>query len=149
MKRLGYEIEGFLPHLLMVFSLMMLTFYVITLFNEAMGFFTARISMWFQVAYLALAIVVAADSILPKRMRIYAAIVGGCCMAMLIPVVIGTLNNDVAFFSGKLYQNLAGLLSVGTCEYAIHTFIRQRKEAQTDMAVSEPVSESAEQVQHV
>ncbi|MBR7164853.1 MAG: hypothetical protein IKD18_01105 [Clostridia bacterium] len=46
MKKLGSFLLGLLPHITLILSLMLLTFFVIDQFNEAMAFLDNTITKW-------------------------------------------------------------------------------------------------------
>lgn len=57
MKRVGSFLEWLLPHLIIVISVMILTFVIINFFNPYMQFVENRFTQWLLVAFGVLSIV--------------------------------------------------------------------------------------------
>lgn len=129
LSRISHGIDAFAPHLLMAFSLMILSFVVINILNDAMGFLTAKISMWFQVGYLLLGAAVALACFVCGRAKAFALPVIAFCAVMLVPVLIYAVRGSIDFFSAPYYQYVIGACACLTFALSIVDITIQRKKA--------------------
>ena len=74
--RAGSAVLSLFPHLLMTYSWMLLTFFVINLFNTAMFFLTSATSQHFEVVYAATALVCAVTALFRKSLYMQHPAVG-------------------------------------------------------------------------
>ncbi|MBQ8921799.1 MAG: hypothetical protein IJ060_06515 [Oscillospiraceae bacterium] len=68
LRRAGGGFLSFFPHLLMTYSWMLLTFYVINIFNPAMFFLTSKISQKFELVYAGVTLICAGTVFLRKSL---------------------------------------------------------------------------------
>lgn len=64
MKKIGSVLLGLLPHITLILSLMLLTFFVLDQFNEAMAFLDNTITKWLLGITALLTVILSVFSIL-------------------------------------------------------------------------------------
>lgn len=64
MKKIGSVLLGLLPHITLILSLMLLTFFVLDQFNEAMAFLDNTITKWLLGITTLLTVILSVFSIL-------------------------------------------------------------------------------------
>ena len=69
-RRAGGAFLSLFPHLLMTYSWMLLTFYVINIFNPAMCFLSAKTSQHFEIVYAATALICAGTVLFRKSLYV-------------------------------------------------------------------------------
>ena len=67
MKKFLRFLEALLPHLVLILSLVLLTYFVIDQFNEAMAFLANAITKWMLCLFCILTLTLALVSILRKK----------------------------------------------------------------------------------
>ena len=67
MKKLLRFLEALLPHLILILSLVFLTFFVIDQVNEAMAFLANAITTWMLFIFCILTLILSLISILRKK----------------------------------------------------------------------------------
>ena len=67
MKKLLRFLEALLPHLILILSLVFLTFFVIDQVNEAMAFLANAITKWMLCVFCILTLILSLISILRKK----------------------------------------------------------------------------------
>ena len=132
-RRAGGAFLSLFPHLLMAFSWMMLTFYVINILNPAMFFLTSKISQKFEVLYAGVTLICAGivflrgslyrkyDALparfgstilrlMKKSLRILAIVAAVAVIAFVIPA-IRTLSTDNRDYIENTYFTTMALVS--------------------------------------
>ena len=97
----------FLPHLLFTFGIMLLTFYCITLVNEAMGFLSSFFSQKFEVLYVITAILTASAAFAKKRVPILASMQIICAVVMFVPVIISIAKHSMDLLDTKWFRRIS------------------------------------------
>lgn len=126
-KTILHGAASFLPHLLMAFALMLLTFYVITLFNEAMEFLVSKLSRKFELVMAGTALLTAAAAFLQKQLRIPAGITAVCAIAYAIPVLLVMSREDFPFFYSVGFEWMSLVFSIVTLVFAVAKIAVQRR----------------------
>ena len=131
MKRNGFlsGAANFLPHLLFSFGIMLLTFYCITLVNEAMGFLSSFFSQKFEVLYAAVAILTAVAAFARKRVRLLAAMQVICAVVMLVPVVISIVRHSMDLLDTRWFRQISLGNAVIAVVFSVVMIALQRKAA--------------------
>lgn len=130
LKRLGKGIYAFLPHLLITYSVMALTFYCINRVNEAMNFLTARISTGFQTLYcLLILLTVGCALVLHSKARWF----GVPCMlgaaVLFVPICRAFLQDNPMVASEAWYRTVLMLTACFCLLFAVAQIVVQRKAA--------------------
>lgn len=118
---------GFLPHLLMAYSWMILTFAVINVVNDSMGFLSSRTSRHFELVYFAVMLLVVITAFIQKRVRIIAAVTFVAGIAFLVPVIRATAIDSPVPLTTSYFNIISALFGVLTLAFSILMMIFQRK----------------------
>ncbi|MCQ2434011.1 MAG: hypothetical protein MJ062_02075 [Oscillospiraceae bacterium] len=137
-RRILGGLDAFAPHLLMTFSLMIMSFYFITIVNDAMGFLTARISACFQLGYLTLSAVVALICLIAGRVRLAAVPTLAVSAVLFVPSLISIVKNSSELLSKPLYQNVLIVCAFLTFILAIAEITVMRKKAMAEYQAANP-----------
>lgn len=119
-------IAGFLPHLLMAYSWMMLTFAVINTVNDSMGFLSSRTSRHFELVYFVVCVLTAVVAFVQKKCRIPAAVTCAAGIAMLVPVIKAMAQDSPAPLTTGYFNIIAGVFGVLTLGFSIALIVMQR-----------------------
>ena len=126
-KRVFAAIAAFLPHLINAYAWMTLTFFVINLANDSMGFFSAKTSQHFEIVFTAAALLLAASSFVLRRQRIAAGVTAAAAVAYVIPV-IQALAQDSREPVRSAYFSIAALIfGIVSLAYSILMMIAHRR----------------------
>ena len=126
LNRILSGIAGFLPHLLMAYSWMMLTFAVINTVNDAMGFLSSRTSRHFEVIYFTVAVLTAVAAFCQKKCRIPAAVVCAAGIALIIPGIQAMVQDSPVPLTTGYFNLIAGVFGVLTLIFSIALIVMQR-----------------------
>lgn len=132
LRKLGRGIASFLPHLLMAYSWMLLTFYVINLFNDSMGFLNSGTSRHFEVVYVTVALLTAVSAVLRKYLRIPAAITAVTAIVFVIPVIRAIAQNSPLPLDTAFFQAMSLVFSLVTLTFSIACIVVQRIRAKKE-----------------
>lgn len=69
MKKFFRHLAALLPHLTLILSLMMLTFFVIDQFNEAMAFLNNAVTKWLLCIFSVLTLILSVYSVIQAEKR--------------------------------------------------------------------------------
>ncbi|MBR3267431.1 MAG: hypothetical protein IKI58_01685 [Oscillospiraceae bacterium] len=134
LRRAGGAFLSFFPHLLMAFSWIMLTLYVINIFNPAMCFLTDKVSQKFELIYAGITLICAGIvflrgslyqkhdtktekiiSVMQKSLRILALAASAAAVAMAVPVFRSLSSNNRNPIENRLFEMsvlIAGILTL-------------------------------------
>ena len=127
LKIILHGIAVFLPHLLMTYALMLLTFFVITIFNESMQFLSSTTSRHFEVVYVVAALLTVAAALVQKRVRIPAIVTAACTVIFAIPVFIALAEHSPIRLETTGFRVLALIYSLVTLVFSIMLIVSQRR----------------------
>ena len=120
-------IASFLPHLLMTYAMMLLTFFVITLFNEAMQFLSSKTSRHFEVVYVVVALLTVAAALVQNRVRIPAIVTAVCTVVFAIPVIIALVQDTSSRLETGFFNGLSLIYSLVTLVFSVMLIVSQRR----------------------
>lgn len=123
------RIGGFLPHLLFTFGIMLLTFYCITLVNEAMCFLSSFVSQKFELLYVIAAWLTVLTAFLQKHTRLIAAVEAVCAAVLLVPVVICLVQHRMDLTEMHWFRLTALVNAVVSLVFSVLMIAVQRKAA--------------------
>lgn len=142
-KRFFSGVGGFLPHLLFTFGMMLLTFYCITLVNEAMCFLSSFFSQKFEVLFVIVAWLTALTAFLQKRIRILAAAEAICAAVLFVPVVICLAQHRMDLVEMHWFRLTALVFSLISILFSVLMIVLQRRAARAAWKSEQmPASES-------
>ncbi len=136
LKKIGSGISAFLPHLVMTYSVMLLTFFGINCVNTAMQFLDSRISQRFHLFYAMLAVLTALLAIFGKRLRIPAVCVILVVVAFVIPDIRALMADKAALLDSSYFRVMALVSSLTTLVFCIADICVMRKRARLTAAES-------------
>ena len=122
-------LSGFLPHLLLTCGIMLLTFYCITLVNEAMCFLSSFLSQKFEVAYAVVAILTVIASVSVKRLRVLPVLQVVSACAIAVPAVICTVQHRMDMVDTHWFRTVALVNAVVAIVFAVLMIVMQRRQA--------------------
>lgn len=140
-RRICGGMDAFAPHLLLTFSVMAMTFCFINLVNDAMGFLTAGISIWFQLLYYVLSVLTALVCLIADRVRILSVLTMVLGAVLFVPAVISLAKQNTELISMPLYQNSLLAFSFLTLLLAIVDIVVIRKKAMAEYRAAAAASD--------
>ena len=127
-------IAGFLPHLLLTFGIMLLTFYCITLVNEAMCFLSSFLSQKFEMLYACAALLTAAAAFAQKHARMLALAEAVCSVALAVPAVICTVQHRMDMLDTEWFRIFALVNAAVSIVFSVLLIVMQRRTARAAWA---------------
>ena len=122
-------LSGLLPHILLTCGIMLLTFYCITLVNEAMCFLSSFISQKFEVFYAVTGILTAVASASQKRLRVLPVLQTVASCAIAVPAVLCTVQHRMDLLDMQWFRFTALINAVIAIVFAVQMIVLQRREA--------------------
>ena len=132
------RIGGFLPHLLFTFGIMLLTFYCITLVNEAMCFLSSFVSQKFEVLYVITAWLTVLTAFLQKHIRFVAAVEAVCAAVLLVPVVMCLAQHRMDLTEMHWFRLTALVNAIVSVLFSVLMIVLQRRAARAALRVEQP-----------
>lgn len=132
LKRIGGCISAFLPHLILCYALMLLTFFVINLLNPSMQFLDSRLSQRFALLFVILTVTAAVIAIVRKRVPIPAVLVIIACAAYIVPDLRALAADDAQFVATQYYSIMTLITALCALVFAVADIVKMRKAAQAD-----------------
>ena len=138
--RLLKGISGFLPHLLLTSGIMLLTFYCITLVNEAMCFLSSFLSQKFEIAYAVIGILTALAAIPLKRLRILPALQVICGIAIAVPAIICTVQHRMDLVDTGWFRSISLANAAVSILFAVAMIVLQCRAARAEWKAAQAQS---------
>ena len=118
---------GFLPHLLMSYSWMILTFAVINVVNDSMGFLSSGTSRHFELVYFVTAVLVAVTAFVQKHARILAGVTLAAGIAFIVPVIDALSKDSPVPLTTSYFNIISAVFGVLTLAFSVTMMVLQRK----------------------
>ena len=136
LKKIGAALAAFLPHLLLAYGLMLLTFFVINCVNTSMMFLDSRISQRFELFYAALNLLLAVICFVKKRVRIPAAAAAVIAVAFVVPVFSALKAGNAVPLDNAYFRIMALISALATLTASVMVIVKQRKDARAAYALA-------------
>ena len=126
-KKILCGIVAFLPHLLIAYGLMLLTFFGINIVNDSMAFLASDTSQHFELVYVTAVLLTVLAAFLQKQARIPAVIAGVCAVVLLIPVILAMHSHSRELLTGTAFPVIALISALATLVFAVMLIVLQRR----------------------
>ncbi len=136
LKKIGAALAAFLPHLLLAYGLMLLTFFVINCVNTSMMFLDSRISQRFELFYAALNLLLAVICFVKKRVRIPAAAAAVIAVAFVVPVFSALKAGNAVPLDNAYFRIMALISALATLTASVMVIVKQRRDARAAYALA-------------
>lgn len=146
--RAGSAALSLFPHLLMAFSWMMLTFYVINILNPAMFFLTSETSQKFEILYAIVTLICSATAFfrkhlyadyhtelnvcyrfLQKSLRILGIAAALFAIGLAVPVIIAMTGNNRDSIENSVFYTVTLLSGIVTLLFSVSLIAVQHRQA--------------------
>lgn len=129
LKTIWRGICAFLPHLLLTYGLMLLTFFVINIFNEPMGFLNSHVSRVFEIEYFAAAVLMTAIAIIENRLCVTAFVYLCVACAFILPVFRAVRVDSPLPLDTVYFRVMSLVFSLATIAFAVAQIVLGRADA--------------------
>lgn len=129
LKTIWRGICAFLPHLLLTYGLMLLTFFVINIFNEPMGFLNSHVSRVFEIEYFAAAVLMTAIAIIENRLCVTAFVYLCVACAFILPVFRAVRLDSPLPLDTVYFRVMSLVFSLATIAFAVAQIVLGRADA--------------------
>ena len=136
LKKIGAALAAFLPHLLLAYGLMLLTFFVINCVNTSMMFLDSRISQRFELFYAALNLLLAVICFVKKRVRIPAAAASVIAVAFVVPVFSALKAGNAVPLDNAYFRIMALISALATLTASVMVIVKQRRDTRAAYALA-------------
>ncbi len=136
LKKIGAALAAFLPHLLLAYGLMLLTFFVINCVNTSMMFLDSRISQRFELFYAALNLLLAVICFVKKRVRIPAAAAAVIAVAFVVPVFSALKAGNAVPLDNAYFRIMALISALATLTASVMVIVKQRRDTRAAYALA-------------